>query len=394
MQISRNNYEAYLLDYMEGTLDKKGREELALFFRKNPDLKTDFDDYDSVSLQPNPHIVFADKKALKKNEIQAVGVISQDNYEEWIVLSLDGELSPSEQNQFNEFVKINPAVQQEIALYENTFLIPDKNIVYQHKEGLKKKVPFYFYKAVLWPAAVAALLIILFGISLLLNNETQTSTDNQPKFAEQVIEEEPVKVADDPGENIIPEEFPDDTPVDQPAKPLAPEDEPQLFAEAEVTEQETNTEHDQTSIADNLLAYNSSVEGLAMITFADQLHPGSVNHAQISNRYEMTEAFEYMILREALQAERDNPQKEKSTFGKVFASLGNQIFGEASSESESLINGIASRGKESFNEFAEGMPVYRESDEAGRTNTYLALNESLKLRISKKNKPEAENSKD
>ncbi len=100
-----------------------------------------------------------------------------------------------------------------------------------------------------------------------------------------------------------------------------------------------------------------------------------------------------MMLKDALKAEQEGPHKEKSSFEEILASLGSKIFGVSSDRSVSLLNDIANRGRESFNELAEGMPVYRESDETGRISTYLAVNENFELRINKnKNKPETDDS--
>ncbi len=121
MQLNRNNYEAFLLDYIEGTLDEKRRGDVAQFFARNPGLRRNIDDYENIGLLPDTDIIYDEKHLLRKAQVREAGLINQDNYEEWIIASLEGELSEPEQNQFREFEKIHPAVQQEIQLYRNTF---------------------------------------------------------------------------------------------------------------------------------------------------------------------------------------------------------------------------------------------------------------------------------
>jgi hypothetical protein len=151
---------------------------------------------------------------------------------------------------------------------------------------------------------------------------------------------------------------------------------------------------DNSGITEAKVFAATNIEKLEGVAFSGQFRAGNTGAVQIPMRDEMSTAFEYLALRDALKEEREKQQKEKSTLGKVFASLGNKIFGSSTDESGSLLSDITNRSKESFSEFADAMPVYRESDESGRTNTYLALSENLKLRISKnKHKPEDDNSK-
>ncbi len=62
--ITKNNYEAFLLDYIEGNLSPEMRAELMLFFENHPELKEDLDDFELVSTNPE-EIIFKDKESLK-----------------------------------------------------------------------------------------------------------------------------------------------------------------------------------------------------------------------------------------------------------------------------------------------------------------------------------------
>ena len=48
--ITKNNYEAFLLDYVEGNLSPEHTAELMLFFENNPELKEDLDDFALLTL--------------------------------------------------------------------------------------------------------------------------------------------------------------------------------------------------------------------------------------------------------------------------------------------------------------------------------------------------------
>jgi|GEM_PF-2191956 len=394
MQINRKNYEAYILDYWEGNLDQNGIDDLALFFRQNPELKKHFVNFREFHLQPDESIVFDRKDDLKKIEVQQVGEINQENYEEWIIASQEGDLSTQEQKQFEEFIDRNPAVQKEVSLFLVSVLKPDESVVYHSRETLKKNIPFYYQKALLWPVSIAAMLVIIFGVFSILKNETQTIT-NQPGFLTEEIKpldnksaEKVDEISGLPRKDLVVEaEIPtiDPLPIDTENTLLADTEQAEVLYNSPLNIEITNKQ---------VLAEQVDLTSMERITFSEQIAGYQDLTSRISDRSEMSSAFEYMIVRDALNEELAVVQNEKSTVGKIFANLGNKIFGSSSNESNSIFQEFSETQKQSFNQIAEGMPVYRESDEAGRTSTYLALSENLKLRISKnKNKEKVENPK-
>ena len=60
MKINRNNYEAYFLDYIEGTLGFAEKAELEAFLVINPDLKIELDNFETISL-PLAENIFHEK---------------------------------------------------------------------------------------------------------------------------------------------------------------------------------------------------------------------------------------------------------------------------------------------------------------------------------------------
>ncbi len=62
--ITKNNYEAYLLDYVEENLSPELIAELMLFFENNPELKEDLEAFEIHELIA-PCVVLKDKSHLK-----------------------------------------------------------------------------------------------------------------------------------------------------------------------------------------------------------------------------------------------------------------------------------------------------------------------------------------
>jgi len=78
MNINRNNYEEFLLLYMDGELSAEIEQEVNIFLESNSDIKQEFDDLLNTKLQPED-IAFGDISCLLKSEEAS---ISLNNYEE------------------------------------------------------------------------------------------------------------------------------------------------------------------------------------------------------------------------------------------------------------------------------------------------------------------------
>jgi hypothetical protein len=62
--------------------------------------------------------------------------INRNNYEEFFLLYVDGELSPSDEKMVEIFIKENPDLEQELVFFQQSKLLSDPAIIYDHKETL------------------------------------------------------------------------------------------------------------------------------------------------------------------------------------------------------------------------------------------------------------------
>jgi hypothetical protein len=176
MKINRDNYEIYFIDYHDGNLDPLMEKELVIFLENNYDLKEEFDSFENVSIVPDKKIKFVDKESLRKPVIASVQSINEQNYEEYFIANIEGDLNHEESLQLEEFILTNPVLEKEYQLFANTRLIADENIVYEHKAGLKKaRVIKFNPKYIYYPVSVAASIIILLAVYLLVNKENPTA---------------------------------------------------------------------------------------------------------------------------------------------------------------------------------------------------------------------------
>jgi hypothetical protein len=158
MQINRQNYEAYFLDYIEGKLNTAEVGCLLDFIASNPDLKAELDNYESVTLIPESSI-FVEKELLRKNSI-GIQSVNESNFDEICVNRIEGSLDKNIEILFETYLKQHPGKLKEYNQYLKTILEPDKKIVFDEKRKLKH-LKINRQKAILYSTLAAAASIII-----------------------------------------------------------------------------------------------------------------------------------------------------------------------------------------------------------------------------------------
>lgn len=130
MNINKNNYEAYFLDYHEGNLSPQDVADLFLFLSLHPELKKQFEDFEQIILDNPSTFVFENKDSLKKN-------ITADNREEYFIRAVENTLVPSEQTLLEQFLKKHPQFSAEFQLFQKTKLQADPSLIFRNKSLLK-----------------------------------------------------------------------------------------------------------------------------------------------------------------------------------------------------------------------------------------------------------------
>ena len=162
--ITINNYEAYMLDYVEESLSPELIAELMLFLELNPDLKVELDNFEVHELKPlNQQPI--DKSELKKE----VSIITLGNYEAFIIAEIEGENSVENSAALHLFVNENPNIKKEFLAYQSTRLVAP-TIVFENKSGLKKKSGTVIFMNWMYSSA-AAIAIIVFSLSWFTQDE-------------------------------------------------------------------------------------------------------------------------------------------------------------------------------------------------------------------------------
>ncbi|MBL0330922.1 MAG: hypothetical protein IPP64_16305 [Bacteroidetes bacterium] len=131
MNINKNNYEAFFLDYHEGNLSPQQVADLLLFVEQHPELREEFESFENVTLDDLSTISFDQKSSLKKE-------ITLENREEYFIRSIENTLTPAEKNLLDAFIKQHPQFLKELELFQKTRVPADTTIVFENKEALQK----------------------------------------------------------------------------------------------------------------------------------------------------------------------------------------------------------------------------------------------------------------
>jgi|GEM_PF-5333395 len=163
--INRNNCEAWFLDYHERRLSPGEIGELKNFLLLHPDLREMFEEFEPITLEPDPSVKYNDKSSLKKTPLVPVGHVTEENYESRMIAYLEGDLDREDSEDVDLFLKANPSVGKTFRAYKAARLTPDMSVKYPDKESLKKSAVLHaFSKALYYPMAAAASLALMLGI--------------------------------------------------------------------------------------------------------------------------------------------------------------------------------------------------------------------------------------
>jgi hypothetical protein len=160
--ITRDNYEAYFVMYVDDELNATERKAVEQFIQQNPDLEEELVMLQQSVLRPDEAIVFEQKESLFKHTGHLP--INDQNCEEFFVLYGDDELTNEEKDLVEQFVYKHPQYQADFELIQQVKLVPDnglrfpdKTYLYRTEEDDAKVIIFPWWR---FSAAAIALLTI------------------------------------------------------------------------------------------------------------------------------------------------------------------------------------------------------------------------------------------
>ena len=198
--ITRENYEIYFIDYLEGQLSGDEISMVEVFIENNKDLKHELDLIISKELKlSRPKKQVVDFSFLKKEEI-----ITQENEDDFFIGRIENDLNQEEEKLLSIYLSENPTGQEKMDSYEKTIL-PNSTLVYPKKQSLKKSRAIIGYLRV--SSGIAAAIVLLFYVSVYqqdigfqrysASNKTNLKVpvlDNNQPIAEVDFQKKPIKL--------------------------------------------------------------------------------------------------------------------------------------------------------------------------------------------------------
>ncbi len=162
MKIDRNNYEAYLLDRMEGRLSSEGEEALRLFLERNPDCEPGGECTDLFYLEPE-QLSFGDRRVLKKKLPEAGEKPDWTNFDMFSIARIEGDLDHWQEAAHEHLQSGNPRLAREWAQWQQTKL-PVEAVICPDKQGLKRKQRMPGRMLWIGISSTAALVALVLGL--------------------------------------------------------------------------------------------------------------------------------------------------------------------------------------------------------------------------------------
>jgi hypothetical protein len=132
MRPDRSNYEIWLIDYLDGNLDRESSELLMIFLEANPDIREELNDLLSYKLNSETGS-FRNKETLKKSASD----LNESQFELLCVAAAENDLSDQQTAELNEIVSSNPERQKTFELIKEMKLKPPKE-EFRFKYKLRK----------------------------------------------------------------------------------------------------------------------------------------------------------------------------------------------------------------------------------------------------------------
>jgi hypothetical protein len=163
MKIDRHNYEAFLLDKLEGRLSADKQQELENFLLLNPDCAGELTEQE-VWILKDEKLPFQGNHLLKKDFPDHNSILGDHNFDMFSIARMEGDLSGDQIEAHQAMVEADEQKAHQWRQWQQVRLV-DKALFFTGKDQLKRKKISngrMMWMSVISAAAAVALLIILF----------------------------------------------------------------------------------------------------------------------------------------------------------------------------------------------------------------------------------------
>lgn len=142
IQINQYNYEEFVLDYLDGTLNAELKVAMDEFFAQNPELAIEVAELNAIVLEkPNLKLPTHKKQQLKR-VCSGTTFITLENYEQVLFNATEQNLSVEQQVEFEKELQLSPWLNTEYLIWQKTKVQPLAQ-QFENKAALLQKAPIF-----------------------------------------------------------------------------------------------------------------------------------------------------------------------------------------------------------------------------------------------------------
>ncbi|MGB5989913.1 MAG: hypothetical protein WBG43_09255 [Marinifilaceae bacterium] len=174
--INIDNYEEYMIDYLEDSLSPSLLLEMQNFLALNPDILEEIEGLDEVVLVED-NIKYSNKELLYKD-------VDSSIFEDKCINYIENQLTSTERTSFEQEVSLDLGKNYLLKDYKKTILVADDSIIYSNKDSLKRNFPFRFKKLLHFATAASIIFAISMSVLFIPNkyDETERISKNTEVF--------------------------------------------------------------------------------------------------------------------------------------------------------------------------------------------------------------------
>jgi len=189
MEINRHNYEAYLLDLLEGRLSVDEQQQVHSFLLLNPDCGGELTEIEPWVLE-GEKVCFQNSKVLKKELPNPSTILTDHNFDLFSIARMEGDLTGAQEAEHQSMVEAVDLNAQQWDEWQRTRMVSEP-LLFHGKDGLlhrRSSKSRVIWICVISTAAAVALLIVLFRTGSGLPQPERYIQSPQELIPEQVIE--------------------------------------------------------------------------------------------------------------------------------------------------------------------------------------------------------------
>jgi len=156
--LTRNNYEIWFLDYLDGQLSNEQLDALLDFLELNPDLKEELRGVSGVSLAAGVEPL-DQKELLLKSPADIPGIAAIDQL---CIARMENDLPEEEAHQFDIRLDEDSELSGIYTAFRHTRLDPSDSVIYPHKKELRKKTVLFSPWLITLISSAAVVLLVWF----------------------------------------------------------------------------------------------------------------------------------------------------------------------------------------------------------------------------------------